>query len=132
MEFLTEMSNICGTTTCPYIVGGDFNILRHCGEKNKKMATSQYVDRFNDIINTMCLREIFIEGGIYTWYNNQKHPTLEKLDRLVMSTDWKDLFPLVTVRKLVRDLSDHNSILLSTNSNRPQSPKPQELRFEMS
>ena len=96
------------------------------------MATSQYVDRFNDIINTMCLREIFIEGGLYTWSNNQSHPTLEKLDRILMSNGWEDLFPLVIVRKLVRDLSDHNSLLLSTNSNHPQNPKPREFRFEMS
>ena len=75
------------------------------------MMTSQYVDRFNAIINTMCLREIFVEGGMFTWSNNQAHPTLEKLDKILMSYDWEDLFPLVTARKLVRDVSDHNPLL---------------------
>lgn len=102
------MANFCSHVSVPYIVGGDFNILRHSGEKNKKMVTSQYVDRFNSVINTMCLREIHIEGGMYTWSNNQSHPTLEKLDRVLMSCDWEDMFLLVTVRKLVRDVSDHN------------------------
>lgn len=31
-----------------------------------------------------------------------------------MSGDWEDLFPLVNVRNLVRDLSDHNPMLLSS------------------
>ena len=62
-EFLSELASFCSHLTIPYIIGGDFNILRHCGEKNKKMVASQYIDRFNAIINTMCLREIYIEGG---------------------------------------------------------------------
>jgi hypothetical protein len=33
-----------------------------------------------------------------------------------MSPDWEDLFPLVTVRKLVREVSDHNALLLDTGS----------------
>ena len=67
-----------------------------------------------------------------TWSNKQAHPTLEKLDRILMSEEWEDLFPLVTVRKLVRDVFDHNPLLLATNSSPPQAPKPREFRFEMS
>ena len=130
-EFLAELANYC-SHRMPYIVGGDFNILRHSGEKNKKMMASQYVDRFNAIINNLCLREIFVEGGMFTWSNNQAHPTLEKLDRILISYEWEDLFLLVTVRRLVRDVSDHNPLLMSTNSSQPQSPKPREFRFEMS
>jgi hypothetical protein len=33
-EFLAEMSSFCNAMDNPYIIGGDFNILRHCGEKN--------------------------------------------------------------------------------------------------
>lgn len=61
-EFLEELASFCSHLSMPYIVGGDFNILRHCGEKNKKMVTSHYIDGFNPIINTMCLREIYVEG----------------------------------------------------------------------
>jgi hypothetical protein len=32
-EFLTELASFCHDNFMPYIVGGDFNILRHCGEK---------------------------------------------------------------------------------------------------
>ena len=32
-EFLAELSSWCNIVNLPYIVGGDFNIIRHCGEK---------------------------------------------------------------------------------------------------
>lgn len=96
------------------------------------MVVSHYVDRFNAIINTMCLREIYVEGGLFTWSNNQAHPSLQKMDRILMNSEWEDIFPLVTARKLVRDISDNNPLLLFTNSACPHTPKPREFRFEMS
>ena len=36
VEFLTELSDMCGNITYPYIVGGDFNIIRNEKEKNNK------------------------------------------------------------------------------------------------
>src|SRR4051812_41114089 len=37
-EFLTELASFCSHISVPFIVGGDFNILRHYGEKNKKFS----------------------------------------------------------------------------------------------
>uniref|UniRef100_A0A453I481 Endonuclease/exonuclease/phosphatase domain-containing protein n=1 Tax=Aegilops tauschii subsp. strangulata TaxID=200361 RepID=A0A453I481_AEGTS len=71
-------------------------------------------------------------GGKYTWINSQKHPTLEKLDRVLMSFDWEDLFPLVSVRKLVRDVSDHNPLLLSSSPVKTSPLHNREFRFELS
>ena len=115
-EFLVELAEVCSRIHGPYIVGGDFNILRHCGEKNKNWRNSPHVDMFNAIIYSLNLIEIFTAGGLYTWSNNQSHPTLEKLDRVLMSDDWEHIFLDVTVRKLVRDLSDHNALLLDTGT----------------
>ena len=53
-------------------------------------------------------------GGAFTWSNNHAIPTLEKLDRVLMSHSWEDLFPLVKLRKIVREFSDHNLLLLDT------------------
>jgi hypothetical protein len=49
-----------------------------------------------------------------------------------MSPDWEDIFPLVQVRKLVSDLSDHSPLLLMTNSNNTNTPKNREFRFDLS
>jgi hypothetical protein len=55
---------------------------------------------------------------------------LEKLDRVLMSPDWEDLFPLVSVRKLVRELSDHNALLLDSGSLPTASVKSREFCFD--
>ena len=125
-DFLIELASMCSHTQVPYIVGGDFNILREIGDKNKTMSRSPYVDKFNSLINSLCLREIHMGRGKYTWTNKQKHPTLEKLDR------WEDLFPLVTARKLVTDMSDHNPLLLSSVAKNADTPRQREFRFELS
>jgi hypothetical protein len=90
------------------------------------------MDRFNSIIQNLNLREIHMGGGKYTWTNKQKHPTLEKLDRILMSPEWEDMFPLVAVRKLVRDVSDHNPLLLSSDPLKKTPPHQREFRFELS
>jgi hypothetical protein len=113
-EFLAELSLFCNSIDCPYFVGGDFNILRTVAEKNKPCVLSHYSDTFNSIIHTLCLREIHMTGGLYTWSNKQKNPTLEKLDRILMSPEWELLFPLVSVKRLVRDQSDHNPLVIDT------------------
>jgi exonuclease III len=88
--------------------------MRFSNEKNKPMPHNKWSDIFNSIINTCALREIHMAGGQYTWSNNHCDPTLEKLDRFLMSSSWEELFPLVTVHKLVRDISDHNPLILDT------------------
>ena len=86
-EFIAELSSMCNNTHIPYLVGGDFNILRHSGEKNKKTPMSHFSEVFNSVIHLLGLREISMSGGCYTWSNKQENPTLEKLDRVLMSYD---------------------------------------------
>lgn len=115
-DFLKEMLVTCSNVDAPYIIGGggDFNIIRGMREKNKRHGNLKFVAKFNDVIHSLGLREVDMGGGKYTWTNKQRHPTLEKLDRVLMSFSWEDLYPLVSVRKLVREVSDHNPLLLST------------------
>lgn len=87
-------------------------------------------DTFNSIINTYELREIELAGGEFTWSNNKETPTLEKLDRLLMSNGWDTLFPLVNVQKLSRLVSDHNPLILDTMEERE--PCHKSFRFETS
>src|SRR3954470_2720965 len=60
-------------------------------------------------------------GRRYTRENSLPEPTYEKLDRALMSTDWEEKYPLVTVRALERieDLSDHAPLLLATGTLKP-------------
>jgi hypothetical protein len=60
-----------------------------------------------------------LAGGKFTWSNNQKSPTLENLDRIIISKEREDFFPTCMVFKLPREVSDHNPLILSTNTNHP-------------
>jgi endonuclease/exonuclease/phosphatase family metal-dependent hydrolase len=42
------------------------------------------------------------------------NPTLEKLDRILASKNWEDIFPNVLVKKLSREISDHNPLIISS------------------
>jgi hypothetical protein len=121
---------VCNDQRLPLLIGGDFNILRFSSEKNKGMRNNRWSDMFNAIINTYALREIHMSGGQYTWTNSQNVPTLEKLDRFLMSSAWEELFPLTTVHKLNRDISDHNPLILDTMENKPK--KTHEFKFKKS
>jgi hypothetical protein len=127
-DFLIELGMVCSDLRLPLLIGGDFNILRFSSEKNTIMRSNRWTYMFNSIINTYALREIHLSGDQYTCTNNQADPTLEKLDRFLMNSDWEDLFPLTIVHKLNKDIYDHNPLILDTMENKPK--KRYEFRFE--
>jgi hypothetical protein len=57
----------------------------------------------------------------FTWANSLPDCTYEKLDPVLMDTDWEDKYPMIYVRALERieRLSDHAPILLTTETPRP-------------
>jgi hypothetical protein len=66
---------------------------------------------------------------MYTWSNNQENPTLEKLDRILVSKEWEDIFPNALVRNLPREVSDHNPLILSSGP--CQNLKRLQFRFDL-
>jgi len=129
-EFLSELANFCCQNKDPYLVGGDFNIIRFSSEKSNNGGMHRNTGVFNSIISSQELIDIHMTGGKFTWSNNHEFPTLERLDRFLMSKDWEDLFPNVMVYKLPRDISDHNPLILSSSSNQPI--KNLSFQFELS
>jgi hypothetical protein len=74
----------CSRSGAPYIVGRGVNIIRFSTEKDKNFVYNRFSGMFNAIIQTYDLREIsMFGGGGYTWSNNHKDPTLEKLYRVL-------------------------------------------------
>jgi len=51
-------------------------------------------------------------GRKFTWANYAEIPTYEKLDRILVTTEWEQKFPLATVQALTREISDHTPLLL--------------------
>jgi hypothetical protein len=63
--------------------------------------------------------------------NNLQTSTYEKLDRVLVSTEWKLKYPKVTVHALMREISDHTLLLLDTR-HPSNSSKPNLFKFELS
>ena len=89
--------------------------MRFSDDKNKSFLGNKFTDLFNWVINTHGMRDVDLNGGKYTWSNNQLDPTLERLDRVLMSDKWGKEFPLTNLRKAPREMSDHNPLMLCTD-----------------
>ena len=88
--------------------------MRRQGDKSNDNFNSQWPFVFNAIIEGLDLREIELSGRQFTWANRKSNPTFEKLDRVLASISWEQKFPLVNVRALEREGSDHTPILLDS------------------
>ena len=88
--------------------------MRHSKEKNKDNFNPRWPFLFNADIYSFDLQEIELTGRQFTWANSLTDPTYEKLDRVLMTTEWELKYPLVTVHALDREVSDHTPLLLET------------------
>jgi hypothetical protein len=105
--------------------------MRHGREKNKNNFNPRWPFLFNAVIDSFELREIELSGRQFTWANSLPDPTYEKLDRVLMSTEWELKYPLVTVRALDRGISDHTLLILETGD--PAfSGQPKQFKMELS
>lgn len=114
LTFLTELSHFCATNNDPMIIGGDFNIIRYSKEKNSRDRVHKHTHVFNSLIHFYELRELIMTGGTFTQSNNQDPPVLEKLDRVLVTRDWENIFPQAIVSRLPREVSDHNPLIVSS------------------
>jgi len=55
--------------------------------KEKKITWMEYIPLFNSLIHFYELRELNMNGGMFTWSNNQDAPTLVKLDRILVTKE---------------------------------------------
>lgn len=93
IAFLTELAHFCAFSSKPLLIGGDFNIIRYANERNSGPGVHRHSGLFNSLIHIYELRELIMTGGRFTWSNNQEFPILEKLDRILVTKEWEDLFP---------------------------------------
>ena len=105
------------------IVAGDFDIMRRPEDKSKDTFNPKCPKLFNAVIEVSDLKEIEMTGHQFTWVRPGDDPTFEKLDRVLVSTEWKKKFPLTVVEAMGRSQSDHTPLILNprscTHSNKP-------------
>jgi hypothetical protein len=85
---------------------------------------------FNVVIDRLNLKKIELYGRKYTWANNLANPTFEKLDRILVTTEWEEKYPLTMVQALTRGVSNHTPLLLNTRESSLMATQPM-FKFEL-
>ncbi|KAK1326416.1 hypothetical protein QJS10_CPA01g01883 [Acorus calamus] len=94
-----------------WIVGGDFNEIRYCHEKNgSDLFYSRRMARFNECIADCNLQDLRALGTQFSWSNNQDRRISGKLDRVVVNTKWLHQNANGYVQYHSAGLSDHSPL----------------------
>lgn len=109
MKHLHSQSNL------PWALMGDFNDLRSADEKQGSTPHPQWLCRgFDDAINCCELRELDFKGCQFTWEKSRGTTqwVREKLDRILVSASWLDIFEGAKAKSLEAPVSDHLPLVL--------------------
>ena len=108
-----------------WCVLGDFNCIRNPNErigKSDRLVGDNSMQEFNEWIEDMELLEVPNVGRQYTWFRPNGE-SKSRLDRALISPEWRDTWPESVQFTLARNFSDHCPILIKAN-NVDWGPKP--------
>ncbi|XP_073367915.1 uncharacterized protein [Aegilops tauschii subsp. strangulata] len=75
------------------------------------------------------LRDIYMNGGRYTWSNERDNPTLVRNDHVLCTASWESGHPYCVLRCLSSAASDHCPLLLDCSMRAPGARRFQFERF---
>ncbi|XP_070056630.1 uncharacterized protein [Nicotiana tomentosiformis] len=102
------------------------NLIQHFGtrKKEEKKGGKPFNLRKNlpfiSCIDDCMLMDVGFNGNNFTQCNNnkkKKKKILNRLDRLLVNSEWEDIFPTSTVQHLARVSSDHCPLPIQCNKN---------------
>ena len=99
-----------------WCVLGDFNVVCRRDEMrgaNEEATSGQLLEMylFNNFIGEMDLQDLNVLGRRFTWY----HPngrSMSRIDRVLISEDWSQMWGDNSLWVLSRDVSDHCPLVL--------------------
>jgi hypothetical protein len=96
---------------------GDFNAIPCMSEKYGGSHQMNSNNRaFCNLLRTSNLIDLGYSGPAFTWTNTQfeSNPIFQRLNRIIVSSSWQEIFPMAHVKHLPMLYSDHAPILLRT------------------
>ena len=114
LELWNELSSVRHRWASPWCAIGDFNIIRVPSERWGYSGFCPTMVAFSDWIDNLQLVDLPLVGGRYTWSNSSTPPSMSRLERALISSDWKEHFPDVQLKLLPRSVSDHHPIMVET------------------
>jgi hypothetical protein len=119
-SFLEELNQKISRMEDPFIIGGDFNLIRFSWEKSTGNVNQFWMSAFNDFIRDNGIKEMDRKGCKYTWTNKQENPIMSVLDRVFTCTRWDHFYKKASCETLTRVGSDHCPNVVNTDDHRFQ------------
>ena len=108
----------------------NFNDLRNRSEKTGPSYNYILSNRFNSLISNLNLIDLALTDRKFSWSRSITSNSKALLDRYLCSTNWFSHYPNTIITSLPRIYSDHNPLILQTDSISTISRKT--IRFEKS
>jgi hypothetical protein len=125
--FLAELVDLLPSISGPWLLVGDFNMLRGTADKNRGHLDNHLCSLFNSTIDYLGVAELQLQDCLFTWSNMRSVPTLARLDRAFVNNSHTSSFPSTSHTTLPRKTSDHKPLLVSMSTS---IPKSQIFKFE--
>ncbi|CAN0871761.1 LINE-1 retrotransposable element ORF2 protein [Linum grandiflorum] len=110
--FLEEVRGVIEWWDLPAIIVGDFNMVRAPEEARGWPRPSAELVLFNDFVADLSLIELPLGGASFTWSNFREVPSLSRIDRVFVTSEWEEHFPGVSLVARTRTCSDHSPLLV--------------------
>jgi hypothetical protein len=96
--FLDELRSLQPLWDDPWLLCDDFNLLYKSSDKSNSRLNRRLMGKFRRFLQDMEQSELHLHDRLFTWSNEQVHPTLSRIDRAV------------DVHRMVRHLSAPSSL----------------------
>ncbi|XP_068504049.1 uncharacterized protein [Phaseolus vulgaris] len=122
-EELTVLKQAChGSMWC---LCGDFNAVRNRSERKgirDRVVQSREIEGFNNFIDSNALLDLPVVGKIFTWFKADGSAK-SRLDRVLVSDEWLEVWPMSKQYVQKREVSDHCAIVVKA-VDKDWGPKP--------
>jgi hypothetical protein len=116
VAFLQELSQLRVGRLGPWLLCGDFNFIYKVTDKNNGRTNHHLMGKVCRFLQDMELMELHLQGRLYTWSNEQAHPTLVRNDKAFACVEWGDRFPHHRLHTLSSSCLDHAPLHLCTDT----------------
>ena len=84
-----ELDSVRSRWSGAWCLFGDFNVIRYPAERLDCNSFSPVMFKFSNFIAKHLLVDLPLVGGQYTGFRDSNIPSMSKIDRVFISTDWE-------------------------------------------
>lgn len=112
-DFVKELAFLSNMAAHPWILAGDFNLVRWMTDRSSCNTAFTLMDMFNRFIAQAGIVDIPLRNRTYTWSSRRPQPSFSKLDRIFLSQQWTIAYPVIHLEALENIVSDHTPLVLT-------------------